>query len=315
MLNWGVIGLGNVAKRFCKSLAHSDLGRLYTVASHSNEKCEAFAKAYHPTKVYHDYESLFNDEEVDVVYVAVPHGLHYEVCKEALSHYKCVLCEKPAFLTKKEAVEITSLANEHMLFFMEAMKTRFMPLIKVIRKNLADGMIGDIVSIENRFFSEVEYDPRRYLFDPKQGGALYDTGVYGLASLFDFVRTPVTSMEKQAEYAHGVDVYDRVTLTFENGVTGVVECALNRPRDRRQIIKGTKGSIIMDPYYRPKEATVNIGEESYTLTAKIPFDDFYPQIEAVHQDIEHLKVEDPLMSFKDTIYLSEMLEKIKDLKS
>lgn len=70
---------------------------------------------------------------------------------------------------------------------------------------------------------------------------------------------------------------------------------------------------MLDPYYRPEEAIVEIGDESYTLTAKIPYDDFHPEIEAVHQDIEHLQVEDQLMSFSDTIYLSEMFEKIKDV--
>lgn len=313
MLNWGVIGLGKVAKRFCDSLSHSDVGHLYAIASHSKEKQNAFAKAYAPDHVYGDYDAFFNDEEIDVVYIAVPHGLHYELCKKALEHYKCVLCEKPAFLTKKEAEEITQMAKDRHLFFMEAMKTRFIPLIKVLRKNIADGMIGDIVSIENHFLSEVPYDPERYLFDHKMGGALYDTGVYGLAFLFDFVRTPVVNIENKVEHQYGVDVYDQVTLTFENGVKGIVECAMNRPRDRRGIIKGTKGSVMLDPYYRPEEAIVEIGDESYTLTAKIPYDDFHPEIEAVHQDIEHLQVEDQLMSFSDTIYLSEMFEKIKDV--
>ena len=57
-----------------------------------------------------------------------------------------------------------------------------------------------------------------YIYDPEQGGALYDTGIYNIAAVLDFVKSPVVSISNDVKMEHDVDVHDAITLTFENGV-------------------------------------------------------------------------------------------------
>ncbi len=312
MLNWGIIGLGNVAKRFAASLTHFPEAALYAIASQTPEKREAFQKAFPAEKVYDSYAALLSDEEVDVVYIALPHGMHYKWAKAALEANKCVLIEKPAVLHAQEFVELSQIASSRQLFLMEAMKSRFIPLTKVIHQEVTSGLIGQIVSIENHFQSYHDYDAHSYLYDEAQGGALYDCGTYCLASVLDLVPGQMTDIQNNVTYHHGVDVYDEVHLTFENGVKALCVCSIeDEVKDRSMIIKGTNGQIKVDYFYRPTEALIEAGEESYTVTVEIPYDDFYPEIEAVHQGISYLKTESPLMSHQDSIRLAQTLEAIK----
>ena len=82
MIQWGILGIGNIAKRFIKSLEKSTNGQLYAAASYTESKCEEFLKEHPDVKVYHDYEDLLNDENVDAVYLAMRHIDHYRWAKE-----------------------------------------------------------------------------------------------------------------------------------------------------------------------------------------------------------------------------------------
>lgn len=78
MVKWGIIELGNIAARFAKSLQKSNEGILYAVASRNSNKSKKFAANFNAKKAYDNYEDLLNDENIDVVYIALPHDLHKE---------------------------------------------------------------------------------------------------------------------------------------------------------------------------------------------------------------------------------------------
>ncbi|WP_288155048.1 Gfo/Idh/MocA family protein [uncultured Sharpea sp.] len=316
MLHWGVMGLGNIAHRFVSSLAQFDETDFYAGASHNAQKREEFKEKYHPAVLYENYEEMLEDEDVDVVYIALPHGLHFKWVMESLKHGKCVLVEKPAFLTREEAITATTYAREHHLFFMEAMKTRFIPLIEVLHRQIEKGLIGDIVRVENYFTSNSmdKVSPDSYLFDQKMGGALYDVGVYNIASILDVIKSDVTHIENDATFKNGIDIHDKVTLTFANGATAYFECAIDDLQNKRSgKIIGTKGSIEMDYFYRPTSATVNYEGESQSVTRELDGDDFYSEIAAVHHGISYINYEAKRMSHQDTIDEVSLLEAIHEV--
>lgn len=182
MIRWGIIGLGNIALRFAKSLSYSNEGKLYAIASRTKEKRNEFYDKYNCEKVYENYNELLRDEEVDAVYIALPHGFHKHWSIEALRHKKAVLCEKPVGINSEEMIEIKKEALLNSTFFMEAMKTRFIPIISDIKRMIRNKEIGDITAIEANFCNNVEnIKPGSYLLDKEQGGALLDVGIYPLS--------------------------------------------------------------------------------------------------------------------------------------
>ena len=223
MIRWGILGAGNIAKRFIKSLAHSQKGMLYAMASYTFEKRQELMKSYSEVIVYDDYEKLLNDPLVDVVYIAMRHGDHYQWAKRAIEKKKAVLCEKPATLSYQQTKDLCDLSKQNRVFFMEGLKTRFIPLVEDIKKTLEQGVIGDILRIDNTFCSDVPYNEKSYLFDKEQGGALYDVGIYNIATILDYIHSPLMKVESHVEKAYGVDAHDVIELTFESGQTAAYQ--------------------------------------------------------------------------------------------
>lgn len=112
----GNIGNRKYCQTFYKSLEMSEKGQLYAAASYTESKCEEFLKEHPDVKVYHDYEDLLNDDNVDAVYLAMRHIDHYRWAKKALQHHKAVLCEKPATLYKWQMEDLKQEAIKNQTF-------------------------------------------------------------------------------------------------------------------------------------------------------------------------------------------------------
>lgn len=68
---------------------------------------------------------------------------------------------------------------------------------------------------------------------------------------------------------YGVDVYDDIEIQFHSHQTARIECALDRQKEKKMVIIGTKGRIECVPFYRPTQATVIINDESYIMNSLI----------------------------------------------
>src|SRR5258705_13597720 len=94
IIRWGILGCGRIARKFAADLKHVVAAELVAVGSRSRTTAEEFVKDF-PAKYVHDsYEALVANPEVDIIYVASPHGLHHEHAILCLHHKKAVLCEK-----------------------------------------------------------------------------------------------------------------------------------------------------------------------------------------------------------------------------
>lgn len=314
MIKWGIIGLGNIAMRFAKSLSYTNEGKLYAIASKTKDKRDSFYEQYDCDKVYEDYYELLKDEEIDAVYIALPHGLHKYWSVEALRHKKAVLCEKPVGLNSEEMKEIKKEALLNNTFFMEAMKTRFIPLIHTIKEIIKNKEIGEIKSIEANFCNQVTHIKKgSYLLDKEQGGALLDVGVYPLSFVMDMIDYEVKQIKSNMEMNEsGVDSYFKAILTFENGIIGTIEGAIDRNKERTAIIKGTKGYMEIPIYNRPHKVVINLNDgESYEIEKELEFDDMYAEIKEVHDCLKRLKLESNYLSLNESIRVMEVLDEIR----
>lgn len=313
MIRWGIIGLGNIAVRFAKSLEKSHDGYLYAVASRSLEKSKNFSEEYNCKKFYGSYEQLLDDENIDVVYIALPHGLHKDWSIKALSKKKAVLCEKPVTLNKEEMIEVKKVAVENNTFFMEAMKTRFLPAIEELKSYLNNKVIGEIKSIEANFCDRAEVKETSYLFDKTMGGAILDVGIYPLSFVMDIhpreikeVRTMKNINEK------GVDTSFISIITFKDGVEAFLEGSFTYTKERLAIIKGTLGEIVVPMCNRPNNFIVNIKGEVANIEKPYKEDDFYSQIQEVNRCLKEGLLESPKMTLDESIRVMEVLDKIKN---
>ncbi|MEO6035378.1 MAG: Gfo/Idh/MocA family oxidoreductase [Verrucomicrobiota bacterium] len=258
-IRWGILGTGKIARQFAEGLSALPDARLTAVGSRCAEKAELFGKEFNILHRHPSYESLANDRDVDVIYVATPHSCHKENTLLALSSGKAVLCEKPFTIDAREAGEVVAFARERKLFLMEAMWTRCFPLMTRLRELLAENVIGEVRMLTADFGFHAEYREEERLFNPALGGgALLDVGVYpiSLASMIFGAPTRIASSANIGK--SGVDEEAAVILSHQRGELAVLATAIRLETAQEAILLGTTGRIrIYRPWWKPTAFTIS----------------------------------------------------------
>jgi len=326
-INWAILAPGGIANSMAQamnSVCKDGKINLYAVASRNKDRSEEFAKKWNFQKAYGSYQELFEDSQVDAVYIANPHAFHFDSVMQALQNGKHILCEKPAGCSMDQLSQMINLAKEKNLFFMEAMWTAFNPCIAQIKKEIAQGAIGEIKHIESRFCNRIPYDPNNRLYAPYlAGGALLDLGIYNIyfaMMINDF--SPIASRNSSVRLLDGVDIWNSVNLTFENGVTTSFQSAADMPAGSNThdaTIFGTKGFITVENFFMTQKAAIHTyksdwgNDNEITKEINVPFMTNGYEYELIHATdciLNNLK-ESPVHTFEKSINLCTAMDNLR----
>ena len=83
-VKWGILGAGKIAHRFASSLMNINDVELYAIAVRNINKGNKFAEKFSCSKIYTNYDEFLEDSNIDCVYIALPHSLHYKYSLIAL---------------------------------------------------------------------------------------------------------------------------------------------------------------------------------------------------------------------------------------
>lgn len=255
---WAILGTGPVARKFALDLRElRDRAVLQTVASRSADNAARFARDLGVANIAPDYAGAAC-ADVDGVYIATPPHLHEEHALLAISAGKAVLIEKPVALDAAAARRIAAAAKAANVFCMEAMWTRFQPLLGSVKVQLDAGAIGEVRGFEARFMAANKPDPKTGLFDPQRGGgALMHRGIYPL-SLSRFLLGPVLESCALGRTGDtGVDEDSALMLRHESGAISTLRSSLRAAGNVGAVIYGTTGTLYLNgPIWRPTGATL-----------------------------------------------------------
>ena len=262
-LNWTILGCGNIANDFAREMNKMG-GKVYSVANRTYEKAKAFAEKYNIEKVYENTDTLFADDNVDIVYIATPHNKHIEYIIKALENGKHVLCEKAITLNSQELNKAVSLAKEKNLILAEAMTIYNMPLYTELEKIINSGKLGNFRLAQVNFGSFKEYDMKNRFFNMDlAGGALLDIGVYALSCVRMFMTEYPDDIESQVKFApSGADEQSNIILKNSKEELASVTLSLHAKQPKRATICYDKGYIEIFEYPRADEATIYYTESN-----------------------------------------------------
>jgi predicted dehydrogenase len=313
-IRWGILGSGWIASEFAQGLAELPDAELAAVGSRTAASADRFADKFQVPRRHASYQVLAEDPDIDVIYVATPNPLHREHCLLCLASGKPVLCEKPFALNAGQAGEMVRAARENQLFLMEAMWSRFFPLMAKVRELVDEGAIGEVQMLVADLCIQFDFDPsdRRYAPD-LGGGALLDLGVYplSLASMLMGVPARITSLAHLG--ATGVDEQASITLGYDQGQVSTLYASLRADSPVEAILLGTKGQIRIHPWWiRPDAITLSVaGQEDTRL--EMPFAGNGYQFEAaeVMACLRAGKLESDLMPLDETLSIMETMDTIR----
>jgi predicted dehydrogenase len=314
MIRWGILGTGRIAGEFAEGLSSVSDARLVAVGSRTAASAARFAETWGAEQVCGSYEALAA-ADIDVIYVATPHPMHYENTLLCLRAGKHVLCEKPFTMNAREAAHLIAEARERGLFLMEAMWTRFLPVWQAVKHWLDEGVIGEIREIDASFRFCVDEDPASRLFAPELGGgALLDVGIYPV-SLAHWLAGKPQGIHAEAEIGGtGVDYASSYEFDYGNGVVGRLDAAIRRQHKPDALITGTRGTIrVHGDWWVGDAVTLTVGGQTRTESFPLEGNGYNYEADAVGRCLAAGETECPVMSLDESLTLMNLLDEIRGL--
>ncbi|MEP3837031.1 MAG: Gfo/Idh/MocA family oxidoreductase [Algibacter sp.] len=312
-INWGIIGLGNIANKFASDLLTIEGANLYAVASRRQDKADAFALKFNATKAYDSYNALVEDKNVDAIYIATPHALHKENTLLCLEHGKAVLCEKPFAMNSDEVAEMIAKAKAKNVLLMEALWTYFLPHYQYVLKALENKVFGDLVKLEADFGFHRGFDESTRLFNKSLGGgSLLDIGIYPIFAALSTLGKPNTINAEATYFENGTD--SSCTMLFDYGnAKAILKSTLLEDTPTEAIFYCETGTIKINSQFHAPSTVTLIPKGGKEETINFNYNTIGYNYETIHFNalLKQGKTESEVMSFAFSEQLIKTLDSVR----
>jgi dihydrodiol dehydrogenase / D-xylose 1-dehydrogenase (NADP) len=198
---------------------------------------------------------------------------------------------------------------------MEAMWTRFLPIIEKVRDWVNKGAIGEINIVMADFgFKKVgAHAEKKFSFNLGRG-ALLDVGVYPISfssMIYGTYPRSITGITCLNETK--IDEQSAMLLGFEKGQMAILSCAINTLTPQEARINGTKGSIYIPDFYRATKAVLSI-EGTEPITFEMPFkgNGYEYEAAAVMNCLKEGRLESNIMPLEESLSIMRIMDKLKN---
>jgi UDP-N-acetyl-2-amino-2-deoxyglucuronate dehydrogenase len=253
-VKFAVIGCGRIAKNHVGPLTELERSKLVAVCDLVSERALEFAQKS-GAALYTNYHTMLRSEDVDVVCILTPSGIHSHHAIDIIKRYKKhVVIEKPMALAWNDLDSMKRAADDAGVKIFPVYQNRYNKAVQKVRSDLAHGLLGKPVlgTVRLRWCRPQRYydrDPWRGTW-AMDGGALTNQGIHYI-DLLQYMLGDVKSIfARTATHLVDVEVEDTAiaVLTFENGASGVIEVTTAaRPDDFEASISilAEKGTAIL----------------------------------------------------------------------
>ena len=291
VINWGIIGLGNIAYNFASAFEQVKNSKLISLASENNEKLEKFGKQFNIKKdfCYNGYDEILSNNEVDIIYIALPHSLHSKWIIKCIEAKKNILTEKPATINLAEIQKINQDLNKCNLFFAEGFMYRFHPQTSTLVEMIRQNEIGEINEMESCFgtnivekknifgFRKLKINKENRLFKKELGGgSILDLGCYPSSLSILIASLKSKGLENKVKLTDikntigpsDVDLEAYVKLNFQNDFVSSISSSFKSNLGKMTKIIGSKGEIIIPDSWHCKSSMINVNGREHIINQK-----------------------------------------------
>lgn len=179
-------------------------------------------------RIVRTYDSILNDEEVELVVVNTPDKYHYQMAKQALKAGKHVVVEKPATLRSAELEELINLAEAEERVFTVFQNRRLDGDFRTVQNVIKEARFGRIVEFEShydRYRTAVATNTWKEIGD-EYCGVLYNLGSHMVDQAYVLFGRPksVTAHLKKVRKASGVFDYYDIRLDYD-AFSALLKCS------------------------------------------------------------------------------------------
>ena len=252
MINVALFGFGRIGQMHAENInKNKDLKLLY-VYEKVDLLCKKAKKLYN-CKVEKNYNKIFQDNNVDIIFISSPTNTHIKFIEKSMVHKKTIFCEKPLDLNINNILKTLKKVKKNKPKIQLGFNRRYDPAHNSLRKNLIKGKIG---KLEKIIITSRDPAPPPLSYLKTSGGIFKDMMIHD----FDLARYYTGSDEFESVFAIGEYFSDKkfrkvkdlelatVIMRSKKGV----QCIITNSRhcsfgyDQRVELFGDKGMIISD---------------------------------------------------------------------
>ncbi|EMI18387.1 oxidoreductase domain-containing protein [Rhodopirellula maiorica SM1] len=262
-VNFALVGLGSLStNQIAPALQKTKHAKLAGIVTGTPEKEKIWADKYSikPENIYNyeNFDKIAANDNIDVVYIVLPNGMHKEFTVRGANAGKHVLCEKPMANSSADCREMIAACKQNNRKLAVGYRCQFEPHHLYCRETVQSGKYGPLHAIEAGFGFKIG-DPNQWRLkaDLAGGGALMDVGIYALqACRFLTGEEPVavTAQETKMNPKKFAEVDETITwtMTMPSGVNCYCSTSYAFNGINRFNAYGQSGWLGLDPAYSYK---------------------------------------------------------------
>ena len=176
---------------------------------------------------YLDYQEMLQREDIDVICICTPNGLHAKMAIAAANAGKHILCEKPMAIHVEECRQMIDAATRHNVQLFVVKQNRYNPPVAKVKEILDNGILGQIYMLvvnvywnrEAEYYHDSDWKGTKDL----DGGTLYTQMSHFIDLMLwfagDTTRIDIAGAKRKHPY---IDFEDNgvILVEFENGAIG-----------------------------------------------------------------------------------------------
>ena len=235
----GIVGCGGIAHFHGQNYnRYPNDFEIVAAADVSQESVDKYCQQFEIATAYTDYQKMLTDEHLDIVTVCTWQGTHAEITVAAAeSGVKGILCEKPMAVSLGQADAMIEACEKNKVKLVIGHQRRFEAIYPEARRLLADGVIGEPISVVRRV-----------------GSGLLNWGTHVIDMTRQILGDPSTSWvigqveRKTDRYERRCRIEDLCMglICFENDTRLILEIDMPKPHMNNILIQGSNGTMSSD---------------------------------------------------------------------
>ncbi|MHA6250719.1 Gfo/Idh/MocA family protein [Oceanobacillus sp. CAU 1775] len=310
-MNFAIVGCGFIAKKHAKAIQEVENANLVAVSDKVPVAMQPYAEEY-GVETYEDMDEMLKRDDIDVVSICTPTGLHAPLAIRVANAKKHVILEKPIAMTLEETDMIIEVCDRNNVKLSIVHPNRFRPVVKELRRILEQNLLGKIShanALVNWNRSQEYYDQAKWRGTKEfDGGALMNQAIHNLDLLQWFMGDAEQVFSAEATRLRDIEAEDvsMGIIQFKSGALGLVEASTTtygQNFEESITLFGEKGTVKIGGknavYFEHIEIESKTEEELNNLVEKVKADPFgVPGHQCIIEDmVEAIKEDrDPAVS-------------------
>lgn len=276
---FGLVGCGRISSKHIDAIKNIPNAKLTAVCDINEDRAKAVSEKAGLDKYFLSYDEMLQNEDIDIVNILTPSGLHPEHTIDIVKKYKKhIIVEKPMALKLSDADNMIRICDLNSVRLFVVKQNRYNLPVTRLRQAVENGEFGKIFmgSVRVRWSRDQKYydqDDWRGTWK-LDGGVLANQASHHIDLLEWMLGTPVSVMARTETYMSDIEVDDTAAaiIKFENGAMGIIEATTaTRPSDLEGSLSilGEKGTVVIGGFAVNKMETWNFAGQGSREREKV----------------------------------------------